>query len=328
MIQTATVGHYPRIGDSPETQKHRRAIASLDKGEISREEFLLVEREVTKEVIELQAKAGLDMITDGLIRWEDAVTYWTRRIEGIAVNGLLRFFDTNTYYRQPVVVGPISWNTPPSASDYVYARGVSPVPVKPVVTGPFTFAALSRDEHYGSFEKVVLALAEALSQQILVFETAGAPLVQVDEPWITWDKSRKKIFEEGFRRLTKGVKVPILLHTAFGDLTELYPKIQDLPFHSLGLDCRAAGSGPKNLDLLRKNPPKKPVALGLIDARNTKMEDPHEVLAIVNELLPKVPEPIELSPNTGLEYLPREIAQKKLVHLVQIAEKAKEVSVR
>lgn len=325
MIRTATVGNYPRIGDSPETQKHRRGIANMDKGEITKEEFLRIEREVTKEVIELQTKAGIEVITDGHIRWEDSFTYWARKINGFIISGLLRYFDTNTYYRQPVVSGALAWSGPISIDDYLYAKSVSPVPVKAVITGPFTFASLSRDDYYRSKEKVVLALAEVLNQEILSLEKAGASLVQVNEPWITWEKDGITLLNKGFIRLVQNVKIPVLLHTSFGDLEGIYPKIQDLPFYQLGLDCIM---GPKNVELLRKNPPKKPVALGLIDARNTKMENPEEIISILQEFIPKVPELLELSPNTGLEFLPREIAQDKLVHLSKIATRAKEVLVR
>lgn len=325
MIRTSTVGSYPRIGDTPETQKHRRAIASLDKGEITKEAFLQVEREVTKEVMDLQAQAGVELITDGQIRWGDSVSYWARRINGFTISGLIRYFDTNTYYRQPVVAGSISWSGPISVDDYLYAKSVSKVPVKPVVTGPFTFASLSRDEHYHSREKLVMALAEILNQEVLALEKAGASIIQIDEPWITWDKEGYAIFEKGFKRLVNGVKAPILLHTSFGDLFGIYPKIQELPYYQLGIDCVM---GKKNIELLRKNLPSKPIALGLIDARNTKMDIMEEVVSVLKEFLPKITQPLDISPNTGLEFLPRDIAQEKLVNLVKIAEHAKGVLVK
>ena len=325
MIRTSITGSYPRIGDTPETQKHRRGIASLDKGELTKEGFLSIEREVTKEVIGLQIKAGIELITDGLIRWEDPFSYWSRRINGFTVSGLLRYFDTNTYYRQPVCAGALTWSGPISVDDYRYAQSVSSVPVKPIVTGPFTFVSLSKDNYYHSKEKFVLSLAEVLNQEVLALEKAGATIVEIDEPLITWDKDNYGLFEKGFTRLIKGVKVPILLHTSFGDLTGIYPKIQELPYYQLGVDCVM---GVKNIDLLRKDIPKKPVALGLIDSRNTRMENISEVVAILREFLNKVTQPLDLCPNTGLEFLPREVAQSKLINLVKIAQSAKEVFVK
>ena len=38
--------------------------------------------------------------------------------------------------------------------------------MKAIITGPYTLAALSLDKHYGSREKLALALAEALRNEV------------------------------------------------------------------------------------------------------------------------------------------------------------------
>ena len=117
MILTA-VGTYPKTTEGPEGQRLRRAIARSDRGDITPEDLARVEDDVTREVIEQQAAAGLDMVTDGMIRWDDGQTYIARNLEGFEATGLLRYFDTNTYYRQPVATGPIGWKGPITVSDY------------------------------------------------------------------------------------------------------------------------------------------------------------------------------------------------------------------
>ena len=62
------------------------------------------------------------MVNDGMIRWDDGQTYIARNLEGFEATGLLRYFDTNTYYRQPVATGPISWKGPITVSDYQVRR--------------------------------------------------------------------------------------------------------------------------------------------------------------------------------------------------------------
>ena len=68
------------------------------------------------------------MVTDGMIRWDDGQTYIARNLEGFEATGLLRYFDTNTYYRQPVATGPISWKGPITVSDYRFAAGCTSLP--------------------------------------------------------------------------------------------------------------------------------------------------------------------------------------------------------
>src|SRR3990172_9002240 len=108
MIATV-VGSYPKIPNLPHPARLRNAINRFDRGEMTEEELRRVEDEVTIEVLQEQAEAGLDLVTDGQIRWEDEQTYLARRLSGISINGLTRWFDTNMYYRQPVIASDVAW---------------------------------------------------------------------------------------------------------------------------------------------------------------------------------------------------------------------------
>ena len=82
-MKLTAVGNYPKIGEGPEGQKLRRAIARSDRGQISAEELARVEDEVTREVIDEQEAAGLDIVTDGMIRWDDGQTYIAQAAGGV-----------------------------------------------------------------------------------------------------------------------------------------------------------------------------------------------------------------------------------------------------
>ena len=107
MVQTTVVGNYPRIGDTSEEQSLRRSIARFDKGEISAAELGDAERQVVKAVLREQNEGGIDLVTDGQISWYDSQSHIARRLASVEINGLARYFDTNTYYRQPVVQGAV-----------------------------------------------------------------------------------------------------------------------------------------------------------------------------------------------------------------------------
>ena len=148
---TTVVGSYPKIPNRPRPARLRAAIARFERGEIGEDELRRVEDEVTIEVIQEQVEAGIDIVSDGQIRWEDDQTYFARRMDGFTIDGLIRYFDTNTYYRQPVVTGAVQWQQPITVEDYRFAAAHSQRPVKALVTGPYTLAALSTNEHYDSF---------------------------------------------------------------------------------------------------------------------------------------------------------------------------------
>jgi len=89
-MQTTAVGSYPKIPNRPRPARLRRAIARFDRGEITAEELARVEDEVTIEVIGEQTEAGLDIVTDGQVRWDDDQTYIARRLEGFEIGGILK----------------------------------------------------------------------------------------------------------------------------------------------------------------------------------------------------------------------------------------------
>ncbi|MCS7206897.1 MAG: methylcobamide--CoM methyltransferase [Dehalococcoidia bacterium] len=320
---TTVVGHYPKIGGRSRAPNLRTAIANYDAGKISLEELHRVEDEVTKEVLAEQAQAGIDLLTDGQIRWEDGQTYFARRIGGFSINGLVRYFDTNTYYRQPVAEKRLSWQGPISVRDYQFARQHSPKPVKPVVTGPYTLARLSLYPAYPDLETFVLHLADILNQELLTLQAENPPLIQVDEPAILKWKDDFPLFQKAMQRLTRGVTVPLALQTWFRDLNGLYPDFFRLPFQVFGLDFVL---GKANYTIIRSFPSDKILGLGCVDARNTKLETVDDVVDCVRRVKPLVGlDRLYLSPSCGLEYLPRDRAYEKLVRLVDGARKAQEV---
>jgi 5-methyltetrahydropteroyltriglutamate--homocysteine methyltransferase len=314
MIATV-IGSYPKIPNKPRPARLRAAIARFDRGDISQADLDQVADEVTTEALQEQAEAGLDLVTDGQIRWEDEQTYLARKLSGISINGLIRWFDTNMYYRQPIIEGAVSWREPITARDYRFAAENSAKPVKAVLTGPFTLARLSVDEHYGSPEKLSMAFAEALNQEAKALEQAGAAHIQFNEPAIVTHKDAYGEFAASCRKVTDGLNVETSLWTYFGDVDGIYPQVLDLPFGLIGLDFVM---GPANEALLHRTPFTKKLGLGVVDARNTRLESPEQIAGRVKALAGTLePDHVHVAPNTGLEFLPREVAQEKLRRLSQ-----------
>src|SRR5437762_14123969 len=109
MLRTTVVGTYPRIGETSEEQALRRGIARLDRGEIVEAELQAIERDTVRQVLREQNEIGIDLVTDGQISWYDSQSHFAGKLVSVETNGLVRYFDTNTYYRQPVVRGAVAW---------------------------------------------------------------------------------------------------------------------------------------------------------------------------------------------------------------------------
>lgn len=314
---TTVVGNYPKIPNLPAPARLRNAITSFVNGKISRDELAKVEDEVTVEVIQEQAEAGIDIVTDGQIRWDDGQTPIARGLEGFTVTetGLIRYFDTNTYYRQPVVEGPIRWKGPILLRDLEFALGNSSRPVKAALTGPLTLARLSLDRHYGDLAALVGDLARALNAEARSLEEGGAAIVQFDEPALVRSKEDAPLFAEAAPVLLEGLKGKKALYTYFGAADGILPTLLESGFDILGLDL---ATEEKNWDLLDTVEFPLALAAGIVDGRNTRLETPEDVAGRVRRLLERLPaDRLYLNPSTGLEFLPRERARQKMEHLVQ-----------
>ncbi len=322
---TTVVGNYPKIPNRPRPARLRQAIARLDRGEITPEQLAQVADEVTIDVIQEQVEAGVDLISDGQIRWDDDQTYLMRRLAGVKIGGLIRYFDTNTYYRQPEVVGPLSWQEPTLVRDYEFASQHSPKPVKAILTGPFTLAALSMNRHYSSLRELVLALASTLRNEMLALAQAGAPLIQINEPAIVRHKEDIALLTEAIGRLVEGVQAETALYTWFGDVNGILPPLLDLPVDTIGLDFVG---GPDNWAALQQVRFEKKLGFGIIDARNTKLESLDQIEGAIRRVTAFVPaERLYVNPSCGLEYLPREAAREKLKRMADGVHRAQGVAV-
>jgi len=305
-------GSYPRIGDAPELQRHRRAYAQWERKEIGEAAFRKVEDEVTTEVIREQVEAGVELVTDGQVRWYDPYSHLARGLDGVEINGLLRLFDTNFYFRQPVVNGQIRRKRPILVSEYEFARSVSSRPVKPVLTGPYTLAQGSILEGaYRSLAALVADYAEVLGEEVRDLAAAGAPVIQVDEPAILRHPEDMSLLETALAPLARAKgSARLLLHVSFGDAGPVYSDLQALPVDVLSLDF---SYNPKLPRLIAEVGASKPLGLGLIDGRNTRLETPEMVFPILDQVMPRLPAGVTyLSPTCGLEFLPRDRARAKL----------------
>ncbi len=322
MIATV-VGSYPKIPNRPRPARLRIAINRFDRGEITEAELARVADEVTIEVIQEQVNAGLDLITDGQIRWEDEQTYIARELTNVSIDGLIRWFDTNMYYRQPVIEGPVAWQWPITVRDYRFAVEHSPKPVKAVLTGPYTLALLSKDAHYGSLDSLVRDLAAALNREARALQEAGAPLIQFNEPALVRRKEGFAVFAAACRSLVDGLTVETALSTYFGDVDGIYPAILELPFDIVGLDFV---EGARNWEMIRTAPFTKKLAAGIVDARNTRMETVDQIVDRIRTLRDAGVDvaSMHVNPTSGLEFLPREVAEAKLRRMVEGVRKAEE----
>ncbi|MBA2564614.1 MAG: hypothetical protein H0V09_04235 [Gemmatimonadetes bacterium] len=317
-VLAVNFGSYPRIGDVPSEQKLRRALHGADRGEITPDELTAVEREVVKAVLAEQAEAGLDVLSDGQIAWYDALSHLARRLDGTEVGGLLRWFDNNFYYRQPMLTGPVRWQRPMLLDELEFAGAAADRPLKAVVTGPLTFASLSNDAHYGSLAAAALAIAEALNREIHSWGDLELAYVQVDEPSFG-AATDVGLLREAWAALTRDLVVPLVIAPYFGDVSRSFTRLYDLGAAGYHVDARSHAGNASAVDAAGF-PEGAALSLGVLDARNTRLEVAAQVAGEVEALRSGLPSssPLLVTSNCGLEFLPRDTARRKLRLLSEV----------
>jgi 5-methyltetrahydropteroyltriglutamate--homocysteine methyltransferase len=323
MMELCLANHssYPRVGASREQQRLRRAYAQRERGEISPEAFDQVQDSLVAEVIEEQAHAGCELVTDGQIRWYDSISHVAGKLAQVEINGLLRYFDTNFYFRQPVITANVEWREPLVVEEFRYAKRTSVRSVKPVLTGPYTLAITSirQTPVYGDLSPLVMDLSAALAREVNALAAAGAEVIQVEEPAILQHPQDLPLLQQALTALSEARgSARLALYTYFGDAAPVYEALQELPVQILGFDFTYA---PRLPDKIATVGSQKSLGLGLIDGRNTRMETAKDVFPLLEKVLPHVPgEIVYLNPSCGLEYLPRDKAVAKLRLMKELKE--------
>ncbi|MBI5211394.1 MAG: hypothetical protein HY927_15575 [Elusimicrobia bacterium] len=304
---------YPRIGDAPEEQELRRATDAWEDKRKSDGELEDARDAVARKVIAEQLEAGVDLPTDGQVRWHDPVSHLLRRSRGVELGGLIRLYDTNFYYRRPLVKGAVRHREPVLLEEFRFAQEASAKPVKVALTGPYTLAALSLDRHYGSRRGLAMRLAAFVAAEVEALAEAGCGLIQLDEPEILrpsadWDIVAEATSAAACRRGS----AKIALAASWGDAAPLYEKMQKLDVDILGLDLTYSPGLPERL----KAGSDKLLALGVVDGRNTRLEDPRRTADAVGRILARYKKPFAiLMPSCSLEFVPRSHARRKLALL-------------
>jgi 5-methyltetrahydropteroyltriglutamate--homocysteine methyltransferase len=315
-VKTTVIGAFPKISDQPGGQALRQALHKQDRGELKDSELEAVYDTATRGAIgELEA-AGIDVINDGQIRWDDLLAPFATAWSGVHRGALERFYDNNTYFRQPTIDGPISSNGKTLVKAYRYAKTIATRELKAAVAGPITFATLAIDKHYRSLEDRVLAVADAIAADVKALGAAGATLVDIEDPGLVYDPQHIELAREAYRRIA-ATGVPIAIQAYFFPADRILETLASFPVAQVGVDVRSRDTTAlRRIDVFKG----KTVVLGIVDARNTRLETASELGKLVDEALKLVAsESLWLAPTTGLEYLPHDVATKKLTALAEAA---------
>jgi 5-methyltetrahydropteroyltriglutamate--homocysteine methyltransferase len=306
-------------GNLPRPQELIAKTRAYDRGKLSEEELEIAYLEATKQVI--AGQSGLTNVSDGLLKWQDLLRPFTQGLGGVAVGPMARWFNNNTFYKTPIVEGPVRYNGP--VIERLCYRKLLPkgVTLKVVLPAPFTFAALADDRHYGDRVKLQTAYAEALNIEAKRLETQGYGYIQLSDPALVYtttkpSKKELKAYGKVLGVATAGLKAKTCLTTFFGDAADILPEALAYPVTDLGFDLYETAS-----DTLKGLKLRGGVSLGLVDARNSTIEDADELTEAAKRILDAAkPADAYVSTNCDADFLTWEKAEEKIKVLTRVAE--------
>lgn len=320
-MKTTVIGAYPKISD--EHQELRRALHRVDRGELDQAGLGSVYRDTTAWAIREMEEIGVDVVNDGQIRWDDLLAPFASGWRGCERGPLERFYDNNTYFRQPVITGPLEGDGRLLVTPFLEAKAIAKTRLKAAVCGPLTFATLTaEDRRYEGVEARTLAAAGMLASELRALKESGATLVDVEEPALTAHPELVGVARRAYERLAEA-GVDLAIQPYFFPADPILEELATFPVAQVGLDLRSRPTRAlERLALLGD----KTVVLGIVDARNTAIETPRELADIIEKAIGQVPyDRLWLAPTTGLEYLPHDVAVRKLSALVSAARATKGV---
>ncbi len=303
------------IGSFPKPDRLKQARAGLVRGVLDAEELRRIEREETAGCIRLQESLGLDLLVDGEMYRGDMTTYFAENIEGFRISGLVRSYG-NRYYRKPIVTGPVRWPRPVTVDWFRFALGQTRLPVKAILTGPYTMMDWSFDEHYGSREALAMALAEVIRQEAAALVEAGARYVQIDEPAVSVRPDEIDLAIRAMGAVTSGLRARTITHICYGDFPAIYPRLLDLPVDQFTLELSNSDLG--LLELFKTAPFTKELGAGVLDVHSHKVEPVEVVRQRIAAALAVVPASrLFVNPDCGLKTRTPEEAEAKLRSMVE-----------
>jgi 5-methyltetrahydropteroyltriglutamate--homocysteine methyltransferase len=235
-------------------------------------------------LVEAQEQAGLDLLTDGMLTWQDIFRPLLEASDGLEPGALTRYLDTNTFYRAPSAT-----TATPRLTSSLDERYLAPVPGPRLVTLPAPYA---------------LAQGTGVEPKT-VAESVLKP--QIDA--LHADEADLSALEVAFAALAGGPKLALWL--PFADARPLLEAgIADLPVDAIGIDFYLTHitDVPKGLDKL--------LLAGVVDARSSAVEDERELAAFARRLQEdREIQRIALVPNGDLQFVSEPIAREKLLRL-------------
>ncbi len=332
LLPTTVIGSYPL----PPWLEQARGAA--ERGELTAEQLEEAHDNAVRSAIVDQEIAGIDVITDGELRRETMVYFFTKRIGGYDNSGRMQpigNLDPSIQMPDPIVrdkVRPGSLGAE-MARHFRFLQEYTRAKTKVCVTGPHMLAKRAHNEAYGWDRELVFELAEIMNADLKQVVAAGCRAIQIDEPvWVGWPDEVREWAVEAFNRTVDGVDAEISLHICYGnyrlqrlfvgEYADLFPAVLDANAHRILLEFGRLGHD--MLELFQKYATDMELGVGVVDVKSPEVEPVETIAERMRTALRYVPaNKVWFTPDCGMKFARRDAAFGKLRALVAAADQVR-----
>ena len=195
------------IGSWPRPRWMLQAMHEHIEGRLGEEEFQATADDAVRLAVEAQLRSAVDVVTDGEQRRDNYASFVGGLLENcqlIPLTDLLPLVDDPEEFekellsldvpasevRHPAVFGKLRRRRPIAAHELEFVRTLTDRPVKIALPGPYLLTRIMwmeciTDKAYGSREELAGDIVQILREELHDLLSAGAALVQFDEPVLT-----------------------------------------------------------------------------------------------------------------------------------------------
>jgi 5-methyltetrahydropteroyltriglutamate--homocysteine methyltransferase len=273
------------------------------------------------EVIRRQQEAGLDRIVEGQLRWDDMLAHPLAVHQNVETRGIVRYFDNNNFYREPVVTGEL---TPSGdvAADLEAAAELVDQGLQAVLPGPYTLAQLGTNDHYADEAAYLAGVADFLAGEVEAFPEVETlfllePSLLESPPGDGADERAS----EAIDTVASAADADVVAHAYWesregeGGLEEkVYAHLLDADIDAVGFDFLDGHE--ETIYNINEYGCTGDVGLGVVNGQNTLVETGAEIRERVDYVLDNTPgadfERAYVTASTGMFYLPVGKFEQKL----------------
>ena len=305
-------------GIYPRSERLVQATRDVERGRTTSEEVDRVFEDDRTAFIQLQRRADLDYISDGLLRWHDLFRPLADGSKGLEARSLIRWFDNNSFFRAPSVsAGPSLGDLPA----WVLKDGI-PQPKVSSLPSPYLFSRAA-DAPGGRDDLMVGLAGDVLAPTAARLSEAGHELIHLEEPWLPYfgiEETSWAPFERALQAIRDAVPdATLVLHCYYADAAEHAERLRRLPVDAVGIDFIET-----DLESLPASWETGLVA-GVLDGRRSVIESADEIVAFVRRIRERLrPTSLLLTSGAELELAGPDVAPRKVEVLGETARRLRE----